>query len=226
MIIVRAAKNLNAGSELTCSYTGLLGDYDERQGGLSDFAFQCTCHRCLNDKDVTSECQEVRNQILRDLELENRKLALSDAGTTLKRIEKLLDDFDNTYKIPASQLPRPEIFMELFIAIRNFDSWDMSTEVVRLVHRLLLASGFQLRSNKKRFQIMQWGTMSDLTVTSIAYMWKAYARVNPAVCDEVEELLKTAYEIIVGERSSFESVYGEIRPIVPKLVPIVVKKRR
>lgn len=213
MIIIRAAKDLDAGSELTYSYTGLLGAYDERQSGLRDYGFQCTCCRCLSDRNVHPDCRDVRAGILNSLELENRKLAMSKAGTTLGRIEKLLDDFDNTYTTPPSNLPRPEIYMELFISIRNLDSWEMFAEVVTLVCRLLVVSGFDLRIGKDRFRVMQWGSVSDLTVASLAYMWKAYGTVNPVLCHEVEEILKTAYEIVVGERWSFEDVYGELRAI-------------
>lgn len=213
MMIIRAAKDLDAGSELTYSYTGLLGSYEERQSGLKDYGFQCTCARCLSDKKLRPDCRDVRAQILNSLELENRKLAMSKGGTTLGRLEKLLDDFDSTYTTPASNIPRPEIYMELFISIRNLDSWEMFSEVVTLVFRLLVVSGFDLRIGKNRFRVMQWGSVSDLTVTSLAYMWKAYGTVNPALCHEVEEVLKTAYEIVVGERWSFEGVYGELRAI-------------
>lgn len=211
MMIIRAAKDLDAGTELTYSYTGLLGAYDERQSGLKDYGFQCTCSRCLSDKMVHPDCRDVRAQILNSLELENRKLAISKGGTTLGRIEKLLDDFDSTYTIPASNIPRPEVYMELFISIRNLDSWGMFAEVVTLVHRLLVVSGFNLRIGKNSFRVMQWGSVSDLIVTSLAYMWKAYGTVNSALCREVEGVLKMAYEIVVGEIWSFESVYGELR---------------
>lgn len=213
MIIIRAAKDLAAGSELTYSYTGLLGAYDERQSGLRYYGFQCTCYRCLRDINIHQDCRDVRVGILNSLELENRKLAMSKAGTTLGRIEKLLDDFDNTYTTPPSDLPRPEIYMELFISIRNFDSWEMFAEVVTLGCRLLVVSGFDLRIGREGFRVMQWGSVSDLTVASLAYMWKAYGTVNPVLCHGVEEILKTAYEIVVGEKWSFESVYGELRAI-------------
>lgn len=213
MMIIRAAKDLDAGSELTYSYIGLLGTYEERHSGLKHYGFQCTCGRCLSDKEILPDCREVRVQILNSLELENRKLSIAKGGTTLGRIEKLLDDFDNTYTTPASLIPRPEIYMELFISIRNLDSWEMFAEVVTLVCRLLVLSGFDLRIGKDRFRVMRWGSVSDLTVTSLAYMWKAYGTVNPALCHEVEGVLKTAYEIVVGERWSFEGVYGELRTI-------------
>ncbi len=217
MIIIRAAKDLDAGSELAHSYVSLLKGYEDRQNGLKDYAFQCTCRRCRSDESVPADRHEKRNEILKVLELENRTLAISNEATPLKRFENLLDEFDNTYTITASELPRPEIYMDLFISIRNFYGREMFSEVVTLVRRLLLASGFHLRISQKRFRIMQWGSLSDLTVASIAYLWKAYGSVNLALCDDVEEVLKTAYEIVVGERSSFEGVYGALRP--PPKVP-------
>lgn len=60
---------------------------------------------------------------------------------------------------------------------------------------------------------MRWGSVSDLTVAILAYMWKAYRTVNPTLCHAVEGVLKTAHEIVVGERWSFEDNYGELRTI-------------
>lgn len=43
-------------------------------------------------------------------------------------------------------------------------------------------------------------------------MWNAYGKINPALGDDVEECAKVAYEILVGERESFEDAYGGVRP--------------
>lgn len=149
-MIIRAAKDLDTGFELTYSYNSRLGACDERQSGFKDYWFQCNCRRCLSDKKFHPDCCDVRAQILKSLELENHKLVMSEGGTTLGRIEKLLNDFDNNCTTPASNIP-PEIYMGLFISIHNLDSWEMFAEVLILVCRLLVVSGFDLSIGKNRF---------------------------------------------------------------------------
>lgn len=212
MILIRAAQNLSAGSELTHSYINILGTHKERQDGLKDYGFRCHCRRCQNDQNTSWADQEKRCQLLSDLEVENSKLATMNPKSVLKTIENLLDQFDATFTVPASQIPRMQVYMELYISILNLHRWDLSAEVVTMVRKLLIFSGFHVRINQTRFRITRWGSVNDFTVVGLAYMWKAYSTVNPLLCDDVEEALKLAYEIEMGERSSFEDVYGELRP--------------
>lgn len=212
MIVIRAAQDLPAGSELTHSYISILGGYQERQNGLSGYGFRCDCRRCQADKKTPMACHEKRLQLLDDLEVENGKLATINSKIVLEEIEKLLEEFDATFLLPASQMPRTEVYMELYISILNLHRWNMSAEVVTMVRKLLTFSGFHVRTSRKRFRITHWGSVNDFTVISLAYMWKAYGTVNPLLCDDVEEALKLAYEVEVGEGTSFEEVYGELRP--------------
>lgn len=212
MIVIRAAQDLAAGSELTHSYISILGGYGERQVSLKSYGFECDCRRCQMDKNTPLACHEKRCQLISDLEVQNGKLAMINSEAVLREIEKLLDEFDATFTLPASQLPRTEAYMELYISILNLHRWDLSADVVSMVHRLLTFSGFRVRISKTRFRVTHWGSVNDFTVVGLAYMWKAYGKVNPLLCDDVEEALKMAYMVEVGEGSSFEDVYGELRP--------------
>lgn len=212
MIVIRAAQDLAAGSELTHSYISILGGYEERQNSLKGYGFQCDCRRCQIDKITPLACHEKRCQLLVDLEVENSKLAMINSKVVLKKIETLFDQFDATFALPASQIPRTEVYMELYISVLNLHRWGLSAEVITMVRRLLTFSGFHVRISKTRFRITHWGSLNDFTVIGLAYMWKAYGTVNPLLCDDVEEALKIAYEVEVGERTSFEDVHGRLRP--------------
>lgn len=208
MIIIRAAQDMAAGSELMHSYVGVFDVYEERQNKLKSFGFQCICRRCENEHATLLASREKRKKILNKLEAENCRFAGSNAKNPRKTIEKFLDDLDTTYDVPPSLASRMEIAIEIFISCMNFHGWGMDTEVIIMGRRLLLASGFHMRISKTRFRITHWGTMDDFLVIGLAFMRNAYETVNPALCDQVEEVLKTAYEIVVGERSSFEEVYS------------------
>lgn len=212
MIVIRAAQDLAAGSELTHSYISILGGYEERQKSLKNYGFECDCRRCRMDKNTPLASHEKRCQLISELEEQNGNLAMINSEAVVREIERLLDDFDATFTLPASQQPRTEAYMELYIAILNLHRWDLSAEVVSMVRRLLHFSGFCVRISKTRFRVTHWGSVNDFTVVGLAYMWKAYGTVNPLLCDDVEEVLKMAYLVEVGEGTSFEGVYGELRP--------------
>ena len=212
MIVIRAAQDLAAGSELTHSYISILGGYEERQKSLKNYGFECDCRRCRMDKNTPLACHEKRCQLISELEEQNGNLAMINSEAVVREIERLLDDFDATFTLPASQHPRTEAYMELYIAILNLHRWDLSAEVVSMVRRLLRFSGFCVRISKTRFRVTRWGSVNDFTVVGLAYMWKAYGTVNPLLCDDVEEVLKMAYLVEVGEGTSFEGVYGKLRP--------------
>lgn len=213
MIVIRAAQNLAAGSELTHNYVSVLDGYEERQNALANYGFRCDCRRCQIERETPIACRQKRCQLMNDLEMENVTLAMSSLTIVLKEIERLLDQFDATFTHPASQIPRTEAFIELYITILNLHRWNRSAEVVTMVHRLLTFSGFHVDISKTRFRITQWGPVTGFMVIGLAYMWKAYGTVNPSLCDDVEEALKLAYKIEVGEGTSFEDVYGELRPL-------------
>ncbi|MCJ1470935.1 hypothetical protein MMC07_009583 [Pseudocyphellaria aurata] len=212
MIVIRAAQNLAAGSELTLSYISILGGIEERQNSLKVYGFQCDCRRCQIDMDTPPACHLKRDRILNDLEVENSTLAMVDSKVAFKNIESLLDEFDATFNLPPPKIPRTEVYMELYITILNLHRWDRLADVVTTVHRLLKFSGYHVRVSKTKFRIAYWGSVNDFTVMGLAYLWKAYGTVNPLLCDDVEEALKMAYEVEVGERTSFEGVYGDFRP--------------
>lgn len=213
MIIIRAAQDMAAGSELLHNYVGLFGEYEERQKDLSPYGFRCTCRRCENEKATPLATWAKRKKILATFEKEISKLAKSSAKSPLILMEKILNDLDTTYSLPASLVPREEMCMEIFVACVNFNGWDMFAEVVAMVRRLLLAYGFHMHITTSRFRVTHWGAMNDFLVIALAFMWKAYGTVNPALCDDVEEVFKTAYEVVVGQRASFEDVYSAFRPL-------------
>jgi len=37
---------------------------------------------------------------------------------------------------------------------------------------------------------------------------------GPELCADLEEIAKTGYEMVVGERESFEDIYGQERPVI------------
>ena len=76
---------------------------------------------------------------------------------------------------------------------------------------MLHALGFETEITTDSFKITRWGFMVDEVVLALADMCDGYAVVNPALHDDVLEVAKTAYEIMCGERVSWDKTYGSDR---------------
>ena len=73
--------------------------------------------------------------------------------------------------------------------------------------------GFTTKASPIAFEIKQWGFVDNHLVLALVQLWKALGSSGTSICQDVEELAKTAYEMVIGERESFEVVYGwDYRP--------------
>ena len=73
---------------------------------------------------------------------------------------------------------------------------------------MLRALGFEIEITTTSFEMTRWGFMADEVVVALADMCDGYAVVNPLLYDDVLEVTKTAYEIMCGERVSWDKTYG------------------
>lgn len=76
---------------------------------------------------------------------------------------------------------------------------------------MLQALGFETEITASSFKILQWGFLVDDIVMALADLIDAYAVTNPALVSDVTEIAKTVYEIMCGERVSWDGTYGRGR---------------
>ena len=76
---------------------------------------------------------------------------------------------------------------------------------------MLLALGFETVITHSSFNISRWGFMVNEVIIALADLCDGYAAVNPLLYDDVLEVAKTAYEIMCGERVSWDKTYGSDR---------------
>ncbi len=86
-------------------------------------------------------------------------------------------------------------------------------QVIELTLQMLHALGFETEITTDSFKITRWGFMVDEVVVAMADMCDGYALVNPTLYDDVLEVAKTAYEIMCGERVSWDKTYGSHRRV-------------
>ena len=72
---------------------------------------------------------------------------------------------------------------------------------------MLHALGFETEITETSFKMTRWGCMIDQVVVALAAMCDGYAAVKPAVYGDALEVTKLAYEIMCGERVSWDKTY-------------------
>ena len=73
---------------------------------------------------------------------------------------------------------------------------------------MLHALGFETEITETSFKITRWGFMIDEVVVALADMCDGYAAVAPRLHGDALEVAKLAYEIMCGERVSWDKTYG------------------
>lgn len=107
--------------------------------------------------------------------------------------------------------PRKSLVGPIINLISACHSDGLATQVIELTLRMLHALGFETDITATSFKITRWGFMVDEVVVALADMCEGYAAVNPTLYDDVLEVAKTAYEIMCGERVSWDMTYGSDR---------------
>ena len=80
--------------------------------------------------------------------------------------------------------------------------------MIELGLRMLHALGFETEITESSFKMTRWGFMIDEVVVALADMCDAYAAVAPRLYDDALEVTMLAYEIMCGERVSWDKTYG------------------
>lgn len=95
--------------------------------------------------------------------------------------------------------------------ISTCHSDGLALQVIELGLRMLRALGFEFKITTTSFTVTRWGFMVDEVVVALADMSDAYAAINPPLHGDALEVAKTAYEIMCGERVSWDRTYGSHR---------------
>lgn len=213
MQIVRATRDLPAGSEITFTYTVLSHKhtYEETQKGLRNWGFNCTCAICEHQKATKKSVTRKRANLLKDL-----MSAFEDgANPSLPKAERVLSALEKTYSAPARIVPRLALWDPYSLLTRCYQLQNQHEKTVQTAWKVLESQGFVIKrenptSTTSPFEVEHWGLMNDYLVEAWVHLWAAYARVAPSLCEKVEKCARIAYKICVGEDVTFDETYGRM----------------
>lgn len=213
MMIVRAATDLPAGTELLAPHTtiGILSSYDETQESLADSGITCDCEVCKTKKATTSGQLEKRKAFSQELKVcskDTRAVKISLAKTILEKLEK-------TYPATAAgdlrfDLRDPYITLGYALLLKRkpaeaIRAFVRSLEVIG--YRIVAPSSIQWQ-DRSRFEVEKWGVGERGVADTFFAIHVAYKMLNyHGLCGDAKKYVKISYRIAVGEDETVEEAY-------------------
>ncbi|KAJ4377321.1 hypothetical protein N0V83_000146 [Neocucurbitaria cava] len=212
MMIVRARQDLEPGTEITISYCGSEED-DEKimQEQFEEWQFTCACAICQDEQQTEASVLAGRRQLMDKLDDACGSTSRPDIQT--EAVEQLLRALKNTYTRPANEVPRMRLSQAQLLLAYVYNAQNKMDKVFKFVDETLISFGFILAgldSTRVSFKIIKWGLVEDQHVEVFRLAQEAFEKIQAREdAMQAEEYARTAFKIVVGEDSSFESVYGK-----------------
>ena len=222
MQMVRAARDIDAGTELFFWYTPPHGfeTYSEAQKRLKNWGFTCGCAMCLDRKSVPKPVQAKRNTLKKEL---LRVIdPTSPERTNIIEATKSLEQLEETYSAEARRPGgvRFELWdayfavgIACFVRKKHLEAVDYILKVFEALGFIFTASPRRgkTKSQQPHLKIDQWGIAMDVSVNAFLHLSDAYQAVAPQLSPVARKYAEIAYTIVVGEKETFQDTYPEYK---------------
>lgn len=218
MIVVRAARDIAKGEELTFAYFPATLEYAQRQEHAGDYwKGGCGCEFCLAETATPEKQIRRREMLLEEMHSIFAAFEASDPDDALterlyKTITARLDLVNGTYTAIPSRQPRLQLLPSLQGLLTVSRAKNRPVDTISSAIQILTALGFEYDTINARIE--KWGLVNSYVVEAFASLWEAYGECEgkAGLCGRAEENAKLTYEICIGERESFEEVLGDYKP--------------
>lgn len=207
-VIVRAARDLAAGTELTVAYA-LPENFEtvgQVQRRLSCWGFRCACGLCEARQRVADGAASQRSTIVGDI----GRIPGHAAPANAELLARLCDEIDARYPSYAgtNQAPCIEMWQASFrrrAALEMLKRGPM--DIVNAIAAALRGAGFVVSHSRDHFEIEQWGMLQPRLPKVLGELHEAYRKVNPQVCPAIKKYARTAFLVMTGEDETFGKMF-------------------
>ncbi|ORY68254.1 TPR domain protein [Pseudomassariella vexata] len=216
MQIVRATKNLEAGTELFFWYSPpKSGDtYEEAQKEIRNWEFTCDCTLCLERKATPPKVLRARKAFLgylNDAFKNPQQVQISKVQLQLEKISKTYPTTKGAATI------RFELWDPYFSLGAALLSQNKPADAVEMTVKGLEALGFEVTAclpkgdgKLARLEIKAWGLGNEFNVMAFLTLFRAYKRLAPNLCAVARQYIETAYSMVVGEKETLVDELPEL----------------
>jgi hypothetical protein len=209
--IIRAARELPAGTELTFSYLGTVGKAPEDSRSLNKrlldgWGFECSCPICVEDRELTPAIKNRRLELLEEFE--------TISNNNLKRKRNVLQKLESTYSRSLTEVPRPQMWLPLFSLVPLYATGKHGNpeKLVDQVLATFASAGYIIKGAKlldaqeypPRIKVEKWGMPNEGATSAWLTLRNAYKVIDDAQrADQAKEFARVAWMLLVGEDFSF-----------------------
>ncbi|KAF7554291.1 hypothetical protein G7Z17_g3039 [Cylindrodendrum hubeiense] len=215
MQIVRATKDLEAGTELLFYYkpASPLDSYEETQKSLSHWGFTCSCNLCTEKKSIPENTLQRRKSLCAKL-----KIALqSRRGTDTSKVQRLFEQLEETYPETTANAGRMELWDPCFALGDTLLEGGKPEDAIIMITKGFEALGYLITAypasggmERPQLEVKQWGRVTEYVPIAFLTLFMAYARLSPELCMIAKKYIEISYCVVVGERDTVCDVFAEL----------------
>jgi hypothetical protein len=223
MQIIRAARDMDAGTELEFSYlgtsTGDPHDYRKTEKELNTWGFTCSCPLCKDAKYTSGEVLENRKRLYGSLKHTLEGHSSDGRRPNFIQSERLMLQLEETFVDDDSSIPMTGAWFH-YLRLGNHYARILAQphNAIRAILKGLEMLGFEIeggdlmqqRGEKNDLTVKKWGMAAHEMMNGWVLLWTSFAFLGER--DRAEQARKIAavsYRILVGEDETFEESIGK-----------------
>jgi len=214
LLIVRAARDIREGEEITINYLENESSVQERQKSFySGWDFNCTCTLCEIE---TAEQQGVRDKRQELVEKARKfevylKQSIEKTNSGIAPMITLIRGIEATYTKPEFIQPRVPLLTPTHILQTFLVRAERPPDVFLLAKEALNGLGFKITINGGKVVIERYGWMCYPVMNLFVHVITAGAMMGDLWTATLwRNAAAKVYEVLAGEKESFFDVFGRV----------------
>ncbi|KAL4965469.1 TPR domain protein [Aspergillus stella-maris] len=212
MMIVRACQDLPANTEVTVAYSPPSDDSKDPGLFKQQWGFTCNCALCLDARN-TRKVDVVKRETLTT----GLKKAFGKTKPNISMVQTMLAALDETYRYPASEVPRLKACGAYFALSRFHLTQCKPKDAVAAALKGFESMGYiiergQVPTNggpQAILTIKKWGLMEAHLIGSWMALALAYRGLGSNLAAAAEHYARITYRICIGEDETFDDTYSK-----------------
>ncbi|PHH76815.1 hypothetical protein CDD80_1193 [Ophiocordyceps camponoti-rufipedis] len=215
MLIVRATKDIAAGTELVFSYhpPQEYQTYEETQAKFSNWGFTCDCELCQAKKNAKSSALKRRIELSMEL---SKAMGRSGGARNAKKAEQVLQRMAETYPAAGGCSIKLELWDPYFALGGAFVLAGDPVASLGMLVKGFEALGFDMVARasiggeKAKLEVRRWGQVRNWTPFAFCNLFKAFEMLAPELCGLAKAYFETAFTMIVGDPTRARELFPEL----------------
>ena len=211
LLIVRAARDIPEGEEISINYIENESGVQERQKAFySEWGFNCKCTFCEIEAAEPQKVQDKRQELVeKALKFDAYFKQSVKINSGMAPLITLIKGIEATYSKPEFIHPRVPLLSPTHILQAFLVRAERPADVFFLAKQALNGLGFKITTKKGKVVIERYGYMCYPVIRMFVHVITAGAMAGDLLTAILwRDVAVKVYEVLAGERESFFDAYG------------------